>query len=186
MNPDKVIILHFEIDSLSYQAFSEIKKLHVEKQLIGEQMAIVTHSNDGNHQFTVKEFIDFTGKNNTNKDGLIGMMIGVLGGPLGVLLGWFTGSMVGSAKDIKDIQTANSIFNHLISSISDGETGVILIAKEDDNRPLNELIFNQLKGNITRLDLNDVKKEIQDAQDIEKNTKEHAQTHWKKRYTEQS
>ena len=47
----RIIIMNFDIESKSYQAFSEIKKMQAERQLKGEQMAVVTHVNDGQHQF---------------------------------------------------------------------------------------------------------------------------------------
>lgn len=42
----RIIIMNFDIESKSYQAFSEIKKMQAERQLKGEQMAVVTHVND--------------------------------------------------------------------------------------------------------------------------------------------
>lgn len=39
----RIIIMNFDIESKSYQAFSEIKKMQAERQLKGEQMAVVTH-----------------------------------------------------------------------------------------------------------------------------------------------
>lgn len=164
MEKERVIILNFDIESVSYQAFSEIKAMHAKGQLNVEQMAIVKHSDDGEHQFEIKDFIDFTGRNHTNKDGLIGMMVGILGGPLGVMLGWFTGSMVGSARDVKEIKQATTIFDHLVEKIGEGATGVILSVTEEDNRLLNDLVFYQLKGNITRLELSTVVEEVKEAQ----------------------
>ena len=82
----RIIIMNFDIESKSYQAFSEIKKMQAERQLKGEQMAVVTHVNDGQHQFKINDFIDFTGNNHTSKDSMIGMLVGILGGPLGILL----------------------------------------------------------------------------------------------------
>ena len=84
----RIIIMNFDIESKSYQAFSEIKRC-AERQLKGEQMAVVTHVNDGQHQFKINDFIDFTGNNHTSKDSMIGMLVGILGGPLGILFGWF-------------------------------------------------------------------------------------------------
>ncbi len=79
----RIIIMNFDIESKSYQAFSEIKKMQAERQLKGEQMAVVTHVNDGQHQFKINDFIDFTGNNHTSKDSMIGMLVGILGGSSG-------------------------------------------------------------------------------------------------------
>ncbi|MFD1899732.1 DUF1269 domain-containing protein [Enterococcus termitis] len=173
----RVIIMHFEVESQAYQAFSEIKKLYVEKQIKGEQMAVVTHVNDGVHQFKIDDFLDFTGNDHTSKNSMIGMLIGILG-TLGILLGWFAGSLLGATQDAKEIQGAQTVFEHVTKQIGEGETGLILIADEEDNRPLNHLIMNELGGEITRLDFEDVEKEISDAKAVEKETKDSAEKSW--------
>lgn len=154
----RIIIMNFDIESKSYQAFSEIKKMQAERQLKGEQMAVVTHVNDGQHQFKINDFIDFTGNNHTSKDSMIGMLVGILGGPLGILFGWFAGSMYGASKDAKEIQEA--------------QTGLLLIAEEEDNRPLNQLVMFDLGGEITRLDLEEVQQEINDANEVANEAKQ--------------
>ena len=45
----RVIVMNFEVESQAYQAFSEIKKMAMTGQIKGEQMAVVTHSSDGQH-----------------------------------------------------------------------------------------------------------------------------------------
>ncbi|MGY3749817.1 DUF1269 domain-containing protein [Vagococcus acidifermentans] len=177
----KVLIINFDMESLSYQAFSEIKKLHAQRAIVGEQMAIIHQKNDNSHQFEIKDFIDFTGNNHTAKDSTIGMLVGILMGPLGLLLGWFAGSMIGSYRDAKEIRTANSVFEHLVKNICPGQTGVILIAEEEDNRPLNHIIFDNLGGHIVRLDYDDVASEMSDAKEIEESACNQAQQKWSDR-----
>lgn len=167
----KVILLTFPLESLSYQAFSAIKNMHVQREIKGEQMAVITHRQDGTHQFDIKDFIDFTGKNHTAKNSMIGMLVGLFAGPLAMMLGWFTGSMIGGAQDAKEVATAKTIFEFVGEQIEEGQTGLILIAAEADNRPLNQLVFQELGGQITRLDLPTVMTEVEDAQQLEKEIK---------------
>lgn len=167
----KVIILTFELESVSYQAFSEIKKMHMKREIKGEQMAVVTHREDGTHKFDIQDFIDFTGNNNSAKGSTIGMLIGLFGGFLPMMLGWFAGSMIGGAKDAKEITEAKSIFESVADQIGEGQTGAVLIAEEADNRPLNDLVFNRLGGQITRLDFDEVEEEISSAQKMEDEAK---------------
>ncbi|WP_321384027.1 DUF1269 domain-containing protein [uncultured Enterococcus sp.] len=174
----RVIIMNFDVESQAYQAFSEIKRLHMEKQLKGEQMAVVTHTNEGAHQFKINDFLDFTGSDHTSKDSLIGMVIGILGGPLGILLGWFAGSLIGATQDAKEIQGAQSTFQFMTEKISVGQTGLMLIAEEEDNRPLNHLVMNELGGEITRLEYEEVAKEIEKAKAVEKKVQEAANDAW--------
>ena len=174
----RVIIMNFDVESQAYQAFSELKRLHTERQIKGEQMAVVTHTNDGAHQFKINDFLDFTGNDHTSKSSFIGMMIGILGGPLGILLGWFAGSMIGATQDAKEIRNAQSVFEYMTNKIADGQTGLVLIADEEDNRPLNRLIMNELGGEITRLDYEEVEQELEKAKSVEKKVKDAANDAW--------
>lgn len=176
----RVIILTFDIESQAYQAFSEIKKMHATRQIKGEQMAVVTHVTDST-QFKIEDFLDFTGNNKTSTGGIIGMLVGLLGGPLGVLLGWFAGGVIGASQDAKEIRTAQTVFDHVASKIGEGDTGLILIAEEEDNRPLNQLVMNELGGEITRLDYEEVENDLATAKEVEEQTKETAQKSWEER-----
>lgn len=167
----RVIIMNFELESQSYQAFSRVKRLAAEQKIKGEQMAVVSHTDDGKHNFTIEDFLDFTGNNKSATGGLIGMLVGILGGPVGILLGWFTGGMIGASQDVKEVKNAEGIFKFLIDKIGEGETGLILIADEEDNRPLNQVIMNELGGEITRLELSEVEADIQTAQTLARQKK---------------
>ena len=112
-------------------------------------MAVVSHDPNGTHQFKIEDFIDFTGNNKSSTGGLIGMLVGVLGGPLGILLGWFAGGMIGATQDAKEIKDAQTVFDFVGNKIGEGATGLILIADEEDNRPLNQLVMMELGGEIT-------------------------------------
>lgn len=177
--PKRVIVMNFEQNAEAYQGFSELKKLAMEGKVKGEQMAVVTHSNDGNHKFKVEDFLDFTGSNKTTTGGLIGMLIGIIGSPLLMLLGWFGGSLIGATQDAKEVRNATEIFEYLVNQIGEGQTGLVLIAEEDDNRSINEVIMNQLGGGISRFDYEEVEAEVQKAKDVEKTTKESAKKAWK-------
>lgn len=182
----RVIILNFQVESQAYQAFSEIKKLHAVRSIKGEQMAVVSHDPNGTHQFKIEDFIDFTGNNKSSTGGLIGMLIGVLGGPLGILLGWFAGGMIGATQDAKEIKDAQTVFDFVGNKIGEGATGLILIADEEDNRPLNQLVMMELGGEITRLDYEDVEKDVHDAKEAENHAKEAAQKTWKDKHPQTS
>lgn len=80
--------------------------------------------------------------------------------------GWFAGSMYGASKDAKEIQEAQTVFEHVIQKIDEGQTGLLLIAEEEDNRPLNQLVMFDLGGEITRLDSEEVQQEINDANEV--------------------
>lgn len=177
----RVIVMNFAEEAQAYQAFSEIKKI-ISSDFKGYDMAVVKHIDQGGHKFEIKDFIDFTGQKNTAAGSMIGMIVGVLGGPLGILLGWFAGSMIGASKDVKAATEAQSVFEFVIDKISVGQTGLLLIADEEDNRLLNNIVMNELGGEITRLDYSDVEEDIQSAQELEKDTKEHTQKKWAEKF----
>ncbi|MGM0230071.1 hypothetical protein IGJ28_002161 [Enterococcus sp. AZ091] len=180
----RVIVMNFNANSEAFQAFSEVKRMHMERKIKGEQMAVITHTESGAHQFKIEDFLDFTGNNKASTGGMIGMLVGILGGPLGIMLGWFGGSMIGATRDAKEIQNAQLLFEHVSTQIGVGDTGLLLIADEEDNRPLNQLIMNQLGGEITRFDYDEVEAEIETAKKVEEKTKAQAQEDWKKSHSQ--
>ncbi|MFH5911236.1 hypothetical protein [Clostridium perfringens] len=178
-NNKKVIIMSFDVESKSYQAFSELKRLNREGQIKGEQMAILTHRE--NHNLEPKDFIDFTGADKNFKGSMIGMLVGIIGGPLGVLLGWFTGSIIGSASDVKEVKNAMSIFEKAIAIIPEGKTGVILICEEPNTGHIDDIVVTQLDGIIERLDKEEVEKEVEEAKKAQEEASSSAKKHWFKK-----
>lgn len=178
-NNEKVIIMSFDTESKSYQAFSELKRLHQASSIKGEQMAILEHRS--NHNLEPKDFIDFTGADKNFKGSMIGMLVGILGGPLGVLLGWFTGSLIGSSKDVKEVKNAMSIFEKALAIIPEGDTGVILICDEPNTGHVDDIVLTQLNGTIERLDKDVVEDELEEAQNTQKEAEESAKKRWFKK-----
>ncbi|MFD2728851.1 DUF1269 domain-containing protein [Enterococcus camelliae] len=180
----KVIVANFESNAEAYQAFSEVKQLFSKGQLKIEQMAVVKHSNDGDHKFSIEDFFDPTGSSGTSTGGMIGMLVGVLVSPLAILLGWFGGSLIGATKDAKELSTAKNVFEYLVTQISEGKTGLIIIADEKDNRPLNEVVMQELGGGINRFDFEEVEEEIKSANEVTTKTKESSLKFWKEKHKE--
>lgn len=182
--PKRVIVMNFDANAKAFQAFSEVKRLHASRGIKGEQMAVLTHTNTGVHQFKIEDFLDFTGSNKTSTGGLIGMLVGILGGPLGIMLGWFGGSMIGASKDAKEIQNAQLLFEHVGQQISEGSTGLLLLADEEDNRPLNQMIMHELGGEISRFDYEEVEAEVEKAREVEEQARVRAQEEWKNSHSQ--
>ena len=84
----------------------------------------------------------------------------------------------------RDPKCANA-FEHVGNQIGVGDTGLLLIADEEDNRPLNQLIMNELGGDITRFDYDEVEAEIETAKKVEESTKARVQEDWKTLITTQ-
>ena len=106
------------------------------------------------------------------------MVIGILAGPLGVLLGWFTGSVIGSFRDVKEIKGALSIFEETINLIPENTIGAILIATEEKEGHVNDLIIDKLDGKIVRIDQETVEEDISMAVEAGKEAKKGANDKW--------
>ena len=169
---EKIIIMSFDSESKAFQAFSEIKTLNSTGIIKGEQMAVLKHV--PNHILETKDFIDFTGNDQNIKGSLIGMIIGIL-------LGWFTGSMIGSTRDMNQVRGALSIFEETIKLIPEDSMGAILIAEEEKEGHLNDLIIDKLGGKILRIDRTLVEQEIAEAKELEEETSEDAKRKWFKK-----
>lgn len=112
------------------------------------------------------------------------MLLGIVAGPLAMMLGWFGGSMIGASQDAQEIKRANTIFELLSREIGEGDTGLIVIAEEEDNRVLNQLLTYDLAGRIHRFDYEEVEAELKTVKDIEKTTKENAKKVWEANHPE--
>ena len=75
--------------------------------------------------------------------------------------------MIGAGQDAKEIKDAQTVFDFVGNKIGEGATGLILIAEEEDNRPLNQLVMMELGGEITRLDYEEVEQDVHDATEVE-------------------
>lgn len=143
----QVAVLTFGEDIQSYKAFSVIKKYHLEHQLKVEQIAVIKRKIDG--ELSVEDFLDITGADKTNKGGLIGMFVGILGGPFGILLGGLIGSTIGIFRDKKEVTHAYSVFENTLKSIKPGKTGVIAIVEETKEDILDNIV-HEGNGKIDR------------------------------------
>ena len=172
----RVFIMTFDEDSKSYQAFSHLKEMHTKQLVVIEQMAVV--KNTGNDHLQMKDFIDVTGADKTARGSLIGLLIGILGGPMGILLGWVGGTAIGARRDAKEVQTAMSVFEQTLHIISEGKTGVILIADALSRNDLRRYAEDKLNGRILQLDYDLVMTEIEQAQETEKELEHEAKKRW--------
>lgn len=171
----RVFIMTFEEDSKSYQAFSNLKHMQIEKDVELEQAAVVVNSVD-DEKIEVKEFIDFTGSNKTSRGSIIGLFVGILGGPIGMLLGWVSGTFIGATKDAREIKDALSVFEQTLSMISQGKTGLIVIGHADNRETIRSFIQDKLGGRFLQLDLELVKEEIERARQAERDLQKEART----------
>jgi len=169
----RVFIMTFDEDSKSYQAFSELKGMHVKKKVNLEHLAVVKNEKEA-EKFDVKDFLDLTGADKTARGSFIGLFVGILGGPLGMLLGWMSGTFIGARKDAREIKDAVSVFEETLSMITPGKTGLIVIGAAESRDPLRDYIEDELGGRMLQLDLELVMDQVERARETERELRKEA------------
>ncbi len=162
---ENLLIVNFDVESKTFQAFSDLKQAPETDHYFVSQASVVTKDHG---KVIIKDEFDTGIKavDDTLKGGLIGGLIGILGGPLGVLLGGSVGALIGDAKDTDDYLRDLTMLDSVCECLFDGETALILLADEKDNDALTEKL-NSYGAKISRLPAAEVEKEIALAAEAE-------------------
>lgn len=147
--PYHIVTFTFPEESISYQAFSKLKKYHADGLVGFEQLVVIKREDNG--AFSFEDAVQLTPTNKSTKGALIGMAVGILGGPFGILFGTLTGGLIGGTKDVKHMQSIQETFKRTVGNIEPGQTGVMGIGEEFDHSVLDGLA-SELGGTITRTD----------------------------------
>ena len=92
--------------------------------------------------------------------GLIGGLVGMLAGPLGALLGGGAGSIIGDSLDREELEGKSAILEKASESLADGDTAVLLLAREQDEAVLAEKL-KEYQVSVTRMDAAKIADEIE-------------------------
>ncbi len=163
---ENVLTILFNVESEGYQAYMGIKKQPIMPQYTVLQGALV--KKNGNIISTIDSFTSgMDSSDDALAGGLIGGLIGILGGPLGILLGGMTGHLIGSAKDIDDVDRNNTMLETVGSKLEDGEVAILLLAQEETDHAL-DFRFDKFQTTILRRDATLVQDEVEEAMRVEK------------------
>jgi len=157
--PNDIVIATFDVESKTFQAFSEIKQLAATRKIQLDGLAIVRRTAEG--RMETPEIIN-TNQRGALAGGLVGSVVGILGGPLGVLLGWGTGALLGSLRDFNEVRSDIS----LLQSLSEGmNPGNVALIGEVETRSVGEIqkIVRRLGGEFLRRPAAAVEEEIRNA-----------------------
>ena len=94
--------------------------------------------------------------------GVIGGLVGLLAGPLGALIGGGIGALIGNSIDKEELKGTSKILEKASECLVDGETALLLMAKEKDEKALDEKL-KEYEMTLTRLDIKEVAREIKQA-----------------------
>lgn len=169
----RVFIMTFAEDSKAYQAFSNLKRKHTDKEVVLEHLAVVKNDAE-TEKLDIKDFIDLTGADKTARGSFIGLFVGILGGPLGMLLGWMSGTFIGARKDAREIEDAVSVFEETLSMITPGKTGLIVIGEAESRDSIRTYVEDELEGRMLQLDLELVMEQVERARETEQELKKEA------------
>ena len=159
---ENVIIVNCKIPSEAYQILSQLRQDLDNDSFEIAQAAVV--KKDAGHITLEDGFIDGDSVEGRGWTGsLIGSLVGVLAGPLGVLLGGTVGSMIGDSMDDKEVEGKSELLAKASECLMDGETALLLMAKEEDETALEAKLKN-FQVSITRLDAAEVATEVEHAE----------------------
>ena len=134
---ENLLIVNFDVESKTFQAFSDLKQAPETDHYFVSQASVVTKEHG---KVFIKDEFDTGIKavDDTLKGGLIGGLIGLLGGPVGVLLGGSVGALIGDAKDTDDYLKDLTMLDSVCECLFEGETALILLADEKGSDALTE------------------------------------------------
>ena len=159
---ENVIIINCKVPSEAYQVLSMLRQDLNNGSFSISQAAIV--KKEAGHLSLEDGFIAGNPADDRGwTGGLIGSLVGLLAGPLGVLLGGTVGALIGDSMDAKELEGKSALLEKASECLTDGETALLLMAKEADETALPAMLRN-LQVSITRMDAKEIASEIEQAE----------------------
>jgi uncharacterized membrane protein len=160
MAETNIVVVTFEDESKTYQAFSEIKRAAAQGKLKIHGLTIMHRTLEGRFEVRDAAMRNYGG---SITGGLIGSLVGIMGGPLGVLLGWGAGALIGGIRDANEIMSDRTLFQRLTEDMSVGSTALVGEIEEQDTTVVNQLI-RKLGGEVLRRPTAEVEADIKAAE----------------------
>lgn len=171
MSDENVIVVSFADDSSAYEAFTNLKELAEQGQVLIKGAAIAQREEDGH--IVMKDAVGDEYLSGTATGGLIGLLVGILGGPFGVLIGGATGLLIGSLYDVDDADETQSVLAAISSAIRPEQT-VVLAELDEQSDDVVDQAMARLGGTVLRRSVEDVEAEIAAAEHAERAAKREA------------
>ena len=157
---ENVVIVNCKVPSEAYQILAMLRGEPVSEGIEISHAALV--KKDAGKLSVEDGFAaDGTGVGGGLIGGLVGGLVGLLAGPIGALIGgglgaWWIGNSIGK-EALKDAAT---VLEKADKCLSDGNTALVLLAKEKDEAVLAEKL-KDFQITVTRLDAGEIAKEIE-------------------------
>jgi len=160
MAETNIVVVTFEDESKTYQAFSEIKRAAAQGELKIHGLTIMHRTLEGRFEVRDAAMRNYGG---SITGGLIGSLVGIMGGPLGVLVGWGAGALIGGIRDANEIMSDRTLFQRLTEDMSAGSTALVGEIEEHDTSVVNQII-RKLGGEVLRRPTAEVEADIKAAE----------------------
>ena len=86
--------------------------------------------------------------------------------------------MTPNSVAIREVRTAVDVFEETLSLITPETTGLVLIAREQDKPLIDKVIYDEIGGQVARLDGEYVRNQIKEARAAERELQQEARKRW--------
>lgn len=163
---EKILVAVFAIESEAYQALSALKN--------DPEMSSFTVSSAALMSYNGERIIPHDGfdtgvktLDDTAIGGLVGSILGIFGGPLGIIFGGSLGALIGAAKDSNDANKDLNLISIVSKYLPEGKTALVALVDERNEEGLDRLFSMYTMTLVTRLNAQEVRKQIEDAKKAE-------------------
>ena len=158
---ENVVIVNCKVPSEAYQMMSLLREESKSKGCKVSHAAIV--KKDAGKLDLADGFVADSAEGDSGwSGGLIGGLVGLLAGPVGALEGGGIGALIGNSMDKEELKGAAKVLEKAGERLADGDTALVLLAKEKDEAVLDEAL-KAFQVTVTRLDAKEVAAEIEAA-----------------------
>lgn len=171
---DHFIVSNFDVESESYEAFSKIKNQLPSKESKVKELVLLQKNTEGTYQVVESLNLNENTIDDTQKGGLIGMVLGLFTGPFNWLLFGSLGALIGSAIDLDDQNQNISALEQVAAKTQKPGMTLIALVEEENNQIIDQTL-HAYQVDTTRFDAAAIAEEVEHAEEVAKQAQEEAQ-----------
>lgn len=158
-----VLLIEFANESDAYEGFAKIKDIQLDQSYVEE--AALVREDEGHLDIKETYKLDEDAVAGTLTGGLIGALFGLFTGGLGWLLWGSVGVLVGAIVDDHDDNKEEALLTDMSKKMHSSNLFIIAVADETNEDIINHAV-DHLHAVVTRYDLDDIKEEIKQAKEL--------------------
>ena len=152
---ENVVVLKLAELDRAREAMRQLQRLHYHDSFRLEAMAAVRGNGDG--RVSIVEEVDPSGRGETAAGTTIGTVLGILTAPAEVAVGGAAGAIIGSVRDITDVEDSETVAAKISGSVAPRNTAIVAVVVEPSPAALNRLavrcgaeLVRQPRGEVDR------------------------------------